>query len=355
MSDYFEIDFLNVGEGKSGDAIAIRYCLSGETTIHVVDGGFQKTGDDLVSHINKYYNSPSKIDRVVLTHPDGDHAGGLRVLFEHFEIGELWMLKPWDYANELIDRFSRFTSIENLRKRLKELYPNVLALEELADENDVQIFEPFQGAEIGDFIVLSPSQELYLDLIVDSDKTPEATKLAEESLLEAAGRILKKAVSFIRSAWGEEIFPEDDTSPENNMSVVQFSNLCGNTVLLTGDAGRAALSETIEYAPYADLALPGIDRVQMPHHGSRHNVSTEVLDSLLGPKLDSQSEIFLAIISAAKEDKDHPRKAAIRAFIHRGAKVITTEGNSIRTGHNAPTREGWTSVEPVPYPEEQEE
>ena len=355
MSDYFEIDFLNVGEGKSGDAIAIRYCLSDETTIHVVDGGFQKTGDDLVSHINKYYNSPSKIDRVVLTHPDGDHAGGLRVLFEHFEIGELWMLKPWDYADELIDRFSRFTSIENLRKRLKELYPNVLALEELADENDVPIFEPFQGAEIGDFIVLSPSQKLYLDLIVDSDKTPEATKLAEESLLEAAGKILKKAVAFIRSAWGEEIFPEDDTSPENNMSVVQFSDLFGNTVLLTGDAGRAALSEAIEYAPYAGLGLPGIDRVQIPHHGSRHNVSTEVLDSLLGPKLESQSETFSAIISAAKEDKDHPRKAVIRAFIHRGAKVITTEGNSIRTGHNAPTREGWTSVEPVPYPEEQEE
>jgi beta-lactamase superfamily II metal-dependent hydrolase len=353
MSDYFEIDFLSVGNGKSGDAIPLRYSISGTIKIHVVDGGFQNTGDSLVDHINKYYDSPSQIDAVIVTHPDGDHAGGLRILFEKFEIDKLWMLRPWLYADELIDRFSRFTSVDNLKKRLKELYPNIAKLEELAEQKKVQIFEPFQGAEIGEFIVLAPSKDHYLNLIVESDKTPEATKEAGESLFEAVGSVVKTVTTFIRSAWGEEIFPEDDTSPENNMSVVQYANLCGKKVLLTGDAGRAALTESIKYD--AGLALPGIDIIQVPHHGSRHNVSTEVLDSLLSPKLSTKSENFTAIISAAKEDKNHPRKAVIRAFIHRGAKVITTEENTIQTGHNAPSREGWTAVESVPYPEEQEE
>jgi len=162
-------------------------------------------------------------------------------------------------------------------------------------------------------------------------------------------------VEFIRSAWGDEIFPDDDTSPENNMSVVQFANLCGENILLTGDAGRATLSEAIEYSPVAGLTLPGIDKIQVPHHGSRHNVSSELLDDLLGPKLDSPQKNFTSVISAAKEDKDHPKKSVIRAFIHRGGKVVTTEGSNIRTGHNAPPREGWTSVESIPYPEEQEE
>ena len=265
------------------------------------------------------------------------------------------MLRPWLYADELIDKFSRFTSVDNLKKRLKELYPNITKLEELAEENSVPILAPFQGVQIGEFTVLAPYKDLYLDLVVESDKTPEATKNAQESLLKAAGRVIRKAVAFIRSSWGEEIFPEDDTSPENNMSIVQYANLCGQKILLTGDAGRVALSEAIEYAPFADLTLPGIDRIQVPHHGSRHNVSSELLNSLLGPKLNSQSENFTAIISAAKEDDDHPRKAVIRAFIHRGGKVITTEGKTIRTGHNAPIRERWTSVESVPYPEEQEE
>jgi len=355
MSDYFEIDFLNVGNGKSGDAIPLRYNIDNNIRIHVVDGGFQETGKKLVEHINEYYNSPTKIDAVVVTHPDGDHAGGLRELFEDFEIDELWMLRPWLYADELIDRFSRFKSVENLKKRFKELYPNITKLEELANENDVPIFEPFQGSQVGEFTVLAPSKERYLDLIVESEKTPETTKAEQESLLEAAGRFVKKAVEFIRSAWGDEIFPDDDTSPENNMSVVQFANLCGENILLTGDAGRATLSEAIEYSPVAGLTLPGIDKIQVPHHGSRHNVSSELLDDLLGPKLDSPQKNFTSVISAAKEDKDHPKKSVIRAFIHRGGKVVTTEGSNIRTGHNAPPREGWTSVESIPYPEEQEE
>lgn len=151
MADFFEIDFLDVESKKSGDAIPIRYQIGGQTRIHVTDGGFQDTGDAVVEHINKYYGAPTRLDAVIVSHPDGDHAGGLRKLFDEYEIGEIWMLRPWLYADELIDRFSRFTSVDNLIKRLKELYPNLVALEELAQQHNVPIYEPFQGAEIGDF------------------------------------------------------------------------------------------------------------------------------------------------------------------------------------------------------------
>lgn len=301
--------------------------INGTTRIHVTDGGFQNTGDLLVDYVNKYYDSPAFIDSVIVTHPDGDHAGGLRKLFDVYEIGELWMLRPWLYAEELIERFSRFTNIDNLIKRLKELYPNLAALEELATENGVKIYEPFQGAKIGDFYVMAPTKTRYLDHIVESDKTPEAAKKAQESLSEGGvlGRLLEKAISFIRAAWGIETFPDEDTSPENNMSVVQYANLCGKKILLTADAGRAALSEAADFAPYIGLSLPGIDRIQVPHHGSRHNVSTTILDRWLGEKLDSPPSNgkghFSAIISAAKKDKDHPRKTVIRAFMHRGVPL----------------------------------
>ncbi|NWO03848.1 beta-lactamase superfamily II metal-dependent hydrolase [Idiomarina loihiensis] len=356
MSDFFEIDFLDVESKRSGDAIPLRYSVNGDTRIHVTDGGFQATGDSLVKHINKYYGLPRRIDAVIVTHPDGDHAGGLRKLFDEYEIGELWMLRPWLYSDKLIDRFSRFTSSDNLTKRLKELYPNLVALEELAQKHKVKISEPFQGAKIGDFNVLAPSKTRYLDLVVQSEKTPEATKVEEQNLAEAAGQYIRKAINFIRSAWGEEYFPEDDTSPENNMSVIQYACLCDQKILLTGDAGRSALDEAAEYAPYVGLQLPGIDRIQVPHHGSRHNVSTEILDRWLGTKHNAHpdSESFTAIVSAAKEDKDHPRKSVVRAFIHRGAKVISTEGSHKKTGYKAPEREGWVTVTPLPYPEDQE-
>ncbi len=357
MTDFFEIDFLDVESKKSGDAIPLRYSIGDVTRIHVTDGGFQATGDLLVEHINKYYGSPKYIDAVIVTHPDGDHAGGLRKLFDEYIIGELWMLRPWLYADELIDRFSRFTSSDNLAKRLKEIYPNLAALEELAIEHKVKISEPFQGAKIGEFNVLAPSKARYLDLVVESEKTPEAAKEEEQTLAEAAGQFIKKAINFIRVAWGDEYFPDDDTSPENNMSVIQYARLCDKKILLTGDAGRAALDEAADFAPSVGLDLPGIDRIQVPHHGSRHNVSTEVLDRWLGTKHDAQPESgsFTAIVSAAKEDKDHPRKSVVRAFIHRGARVISTEGSHKQTGHNAPDREGWVTVTPLPYPEDLED
>lgn len=360
MSDFFEIDFLDIGTAKSGDAIPLRYKIAGKTTIHVVDGGFQDSGDKVVSHIRKYYGKPSYIHRVIVTHPDGDHAGGLRRVLEEFDVGELWMLRPWQYAEELIDRFSRFTSVENLRKRLKKIYPNLTALEELADEKGIPICEPFQGVAIGSFTVLAPSKARYLDLIVESEKTPESIKEEEEKSLAALlGRAAEKVVLFVKSLWGIEVFSEEETSAENEMSVVQYAKLCGKNILLTGDAGRTALTEAANHAPWAGLALPGIDRFQVPHHGSRRNVSTEILDRWLGRILDSQpaegAETFTSIVSASDKDKHHPRKAVVRAMIHRGARVLSTEGSDLAIRYNAPDRDGWSSAKPLPYPEEQEE
>jgi phosphoribosyl 1,2-cyclic phosphodiesterase len=95
MSDYFEIDFLDVETKKSGDAIALRYSLGGQTFVHVVDGGFLDTGVELANHIRRYFGNGVVIDNVVVTHPDGDHAAGLQTILEEFDVGALWMLRPW--------------------------------------------------------------------------------------------------------------------------------------------------------------------------------------------------------------------------------------------------------------------
>jgi beta-lactamase superfamily II metal-dependent hydrolase len=362
MTDFFEIDFLDVETEKSGDAIAIRYSMGGTTNIHVVDGGYVDTGEKLRDHIRKYYGNPTYINRVVVTHPDGDHANGLRTILEEFEVGELWMLRPWAYAAELLPRFERFTSVDGLSARLKEIYSNLAELESIAVRRKIPIREPFQGARIGTFTALSPSRARYLDLIVESERTPEAAAGAISAafdMAEAVGKALTAVVNLVRSAWGAEVFSAEETSAENEMSVVQFANIAGIKILLTGDVGRAGLAEAADYAPAVGLALPGIDRFQVPHHGSRRNVSSETLDRWLGPRLGAKSaegsEQITAIISSAKADKDHPRKSVVRACIHRGARVVTTEGQSIRTSQNAPQREGWVAAAPMAYPDDQEE
>ncbi|GAO40741.1 hypothetical protein SCH01S_51_00730 [Sphingomonas changbaiensis NBRC 104936] len=362
-NDFFEVDFLAVETAKSGDAITIRSAINGIQYVNVVDGGFTDMGETILEHLNAHYSNQSYIDNVVLTHSDGDHARGLKHILENGTVNALWMNRPWLYADELVNRFKNYTNVDNLRKKLRECYPNVADLEDIAIDKGIPIYEAFQGANIGHFTVMAPSKGRYLDLIVDSEKTPEpaaesATYLLE-SLYSSLKTIVKATANFIKAAWGEEVFPAQGTSCENEMSVIQYANIGGVKVVLTGDAGRGALSEMISYSPYVGLTLPGIDRFQVPHHGSRRNVSTELLDTILGSRLDGavsdESATFSAFISSAKADPDHPRKAVERAMHHRGGKVLATEGQNIRTGWNAPARVGWSGIAGRPYPTEQEE
>lgn len=358
MSDFFEIDFLDVETAKSGDAITLRYQVNGMRAIHVVDGGFQDTGKSIVEHIQGYYDNPAYIDHVIVSHPDGDHAGGLRTVLEEFPVRRLWMLRPWMYAGEIISRFSNISSLENLRRRLKELYPNLTALEKIAEERGIPISEPFQGAVIGAFKVLAPTKSRYLNLIVTSERTPESLEEPRRSASSLLASIIQKTIQLIKAGWGVEMFSPQDTSAENEMSTVQYANICGERIVLTADAGRAALSEAADYAPLVGLQLPGVNRFQVPHHGSRRNVSTEILDRWLGPRLpvrlpEGQNK-FTAIISSAKADEDHPRKAVVRALIHRGAKVLTTEGKTVCMNHNK-ARQGWVAAPVENYPDEHEQ
>lgn len=177
-------------------------------------------------------------------------------------------------------------------------------------------------------------------------------------IADAAGYVTEAVEKVLnKRGWGVEFFPPIGTSNENEMSVTQFAYLNEKKILLTADTGRDGLQEIIDYAPYVGLQLPGIDKFQVPHHGGRHNVTSELLDTILGPKLDDKptSFRFTAVISASDEDPDHPRKSVERALWHRGAYTLSTEHSHIRTyGGSAPGR-GWGAAQPVAYPEEQEE
>ncbi len=356
MADFYEIDFLPVHTAKSGDAITMRYQIGNSWYVHVVDGGYASTAPELSQHITQFYGT-SRINRVVVTHPDRDHAEGLAPVLNAFTVDELWMLRPWMYAQELLPHFARYTSAAKLVERLREEYPYIAELEDTALRRHIPIYEPFQGARIGPFTVLAPSRVRYLQLVIASEKTPQQAA-GSAGILSDLLKLTKPIVAFIKAGWGSEKFSDEETSVENEMSIVQYSLLNGEKIVLTGDAGRGALTEAADYAPYAGLALPGVTRFQAPHHGGRRNVSTELLDRWLGPRLPrllpDGSELFTAVISAAPEDTDHPRKAVLRALLHRGTLIGTTEKGTVSIFNNAPPR-GWASIVNVPYPDEQED
>ncbi len=348
MTDFVEIDFILAGEKGSGDAIAIRHHRGGSDFIYVIDGGYTNDGRKIVDHIHEYYGDNSSIDHIVLTHPDSDHASGLVTVIEEMQVGCLWMNRPWMHVDQLMPMFERYQDRDRLTARLKRDFPKVAELEKLAFSKGIQVQNAFSGNTIGGFTVLSPRKDTYFQLIVESDKTP----------VQVDKRTAKLAKSMSYAIWGEENLKGDaeGTSPENETSIVQFAEMCGKKILLTGDAGVRALNEAYQAACRMGKSVDSPDWFQVPHHGSRRNVSTNVLNTWLGQKLprNAPQREKLAIISANPNDTEHPKRAVIRAMIHRGRNVYRTEGTFCTHSGNAPPR-NWRQAIPLEYPREQED
>lgn len=363
MNEGYEIDFLPVGNGeRSGDAICVRYGTPGNYKVMVYDGGTKESGACLVNHIRAHYGT-DHVDYVVCSHPDGDHASGLSVVLENLTVGELWMHRPWEHSEVIRQYFKDGRITDNsLAERLKTKMSAAHALEELAEAKGIPLYEPFQGEQIGAFHVTSPDSEWYIHtLIPDFEKSPEKKGEAASASASFFKTMLTAAMEMaagVAESWGFETLKEDvSTSAENESSVVLVGEIGDRKILLTGDAGIQALAATARYTETRGVSLPNtLKFIQVPHHGSRNNVSPSVLDRLIGPKTSSPAgEVrMIAFVSAAQGSETHPRKMVVNGFLRRGAKVIPTKGQSIWHYSNTGTRQGWEPVESLPFYEEVE-
>lgn len=354
----YQIDFLPVGEGeRGGDAITFRYGnLHGdrrEQVVVVIDGGTKDSGEELVKHIKQYYGT-QRVDLVISTHPDSDHISGLTVVLEKMVVDRLWMHRPWEHAQEIKDLFqsSRITD-KSLRENLKKSLESAYELEAIAKEKGIRVYEPFSDyAKASDAIViLGPSKEFYESLLPHFRETPEpkeALGILEKVIVRA-----KEGISWIKEEWGVEtlVDPEENaTSPENNSSLICLLQIDGKKKLFTGDAGIEALSAAILKAEEMGIDLKTANFVQMPHHGSKHNIGPSLLDLMLGPKLPEESKLKTVFVGAPeKGDPKHPSRKVANAFKRRGARVIATrESTKCHPSSDAPNR-NWVTAEPLPF------
>lgn len=335
----YEVEFHPVGDAtKAGDAISVRYGQNGQYEVIVIDGGTSDSGAALVEHIKTHYGPDTIIKHVISTHPDTDHASGLREVLSAFRVENLWLHGIWHHAAELRPYFvdKRFTDA-GLADKIREEYPIVKELIDLAAKQGTPVYEPFQGTTIGPFTVLSPSRHAYIRLVPQFRKTPdpdaEALKqenwwLGDVQQPGILGRLLEKALAWIDESWDVELLKEGaTTAAENETSTVLYGRFGDKSVLLTGDAGVNGLWWAIDHAESSGIDLSALTLVQVPHHGSRSNVTPTVLDRLLGPKLATGTPAKrMAVVSAPKDDEKHPRKMVINAFKRRGAPVHKTQG-----------------------------
>ena len=359
----YEIDFLPVGEGeRSGDAIALRLWRAGtpnQQAVIVIDGGTKETGQSLVDHIKKYYKT-TRVDLVIASHSDSDHASGLTEVLEQLTVGKLWMHLPWKHASQIEDLFrDPRVSADSVKMALRKSLESARDLEALAKKKNIPIVEPFSDS-LNDnqySYVLSPSRRYYESLLPYFRGTPEPKE--EPSRFQRVVTAAAEAIRRIAENWGFETLTdpeENETSAENNSSVVLLLRFDNERFLFTADAGVPALTEAADYAARAGIDLRTVKFLQVPHHGSKHNVGPSILDRILGLKKPAQNFDKTAFVSAGKDgEPKHPAKKVVNAFKRRGAEVYATRGEPLcHRSADAPNR-GWNNATPLPFYNQVEE
>jgi beta-lactamase superfamily II metal-dependent hydrolase len=343
-ASWYELDVLAVGQaGRSGDAIAMRYSLPwfARPQVLIIDGGDKDAGARLVDHV-RYYYGVSHADHVLNTHPDADHSSGLAVVLNGLTVGALWMHRPWDHAASIVGLFDdgRLTP-NSVRCRVEEALAAARSVYDVALQKRIPVYEPFQGSMIGGLRVMSPTYLDYLTLLQHFRATPPA---ATPSPLRGSGiaGLLDAALSWIPATPANEncLLGLNPTAAENETSVVLFGDFGGQRILLTGDAGPAALWRTVRYAHSLGISLQHLRLLQVPHHGSRNNLTADLLDHITART---------AFVSVAPASPMHPRRSVTNALQRRGTQVFATQGRGLVFSLNAEVRPGWTAVEAVPF------
>ncbi|MCW8831612.1 MAG: hypothetical protein OQK32_08860, partial [Gammaproteobacteria bacterium] len=248
---------------------------------------------------------------------------------------------------------------ESLIQRLKDGHAYAYKIYELAKEKDIHIHHAFSDEgehNIPSLHIVGPSGRFYLDQVVNFRSINEITEDADTStgMLKGLMESAKKAVNWISESWDNEklVDPVDDaTSSENNSSVVLFFDFNGKKHLFTADAGVPALEEAANRIEELGFPLQEFSFIQTPHHGSKRNIGPTILNRLVGhPLPKGTATTFSTIISASKDgEPKHPNKRVSNAFARRGAKVIATQGSTIRHYSNGSPDRGWSKADPLPF------
>ena len=324
------VRFFHVGnDTKGGDAILIELFDERDNPfVILIDGGYTETGEKICQYIKTKYNNPV-IHLMINTHPDIDHTSGLRTILENddIEVKRIVMNRPWKDAGLKPEHFKDGRITKNsLAERLRDAFTMADDIEYIAQKRRIYVYRAFQGCNLVPDVltVLSPAQASYKKFLLASEKTPE-------SFVDELNKKSYKKVDLEEETYDENgtinWFDEEETSEVNQTSLVLSLKIGEEHFLLTGDAGKATLTNALEF--YENLHRDNSSRdftvIQLPHHGSRKNINPDILN-----RFSPASYIISCPPDGMNEG--HPSRRLINKIleIEKGAKIfITGEHNFV--------------------------
>lgn len=284
----YEYEVLKVGDA---DAILIRHYVGDEQFIVLIDAGNASDAAIIKKHLYNYYGC-YYIDLAICTHPDSDHKDGFFDLLQDNEIiiDTFWLTDPAAYLDE--DDLQRYRSKENATKAVRKIWQKSmdpqLNLIDLALERCKSVFNVINGYKhhILPISIVGPSSEYYSEVV---------KKMVEEygikTYLDSAKEAYDEAFKIDEVDIKSVIDNEEDSSPYNASSlIILYEPEDGKKLLFAGDANTTSLQMMLDNYKW----LRNVDLLKVPHHGSRRNLNTSIIEAL------SPKECYISAAGNAK-------------------------------------------------------
>lgn len=279
---YYEVNFLQLGDA---DSIVIAYKESEQKplVLALIDAGNVDDAETIRQYIWNNWQRRD-VDIAVLTHPDKDHKGGFFNLLAStsFRIKEFWLGMPWmrhptrdNATDNTIETPTVEESLPIFDHPIDDKYNLIQLIYYLQEKGVTRIKDAFENywsaPSILPLFVVGPTLDFADRAAMALVKGFEEIKDDEqmEDYMDDAQMDDERCKSVIDQE-------SDDPSTTNMSSLILLFAPPGRKFLLTGDANRASLNAMLDER---ERELQGCV-LKVPHHGSKHNLNTELIDRL---------------------------------------------------------------------------
>jgi beta-lactamase superfamily II metal-dependent hydrolase len=294
-----------------GDALLIEYGPDGSKPRRIlIDAGTEQSYPAVRKKLESIPKSERVFELLVVTHIDIDHIGGILPLLDDAKELGLKFREIWFNGYEHLTDLLGPKQGEKLSSRIVEggyrWNSKFDGRAVVVPDDGTLPQKTFAGMKL---TLLSPMRRQLLALekkwkkvIADAGLVPGVgATMSPEELEDLLG---EEEIDVEALATGK--FKSDNTPP-NGSSIAFVATYDGRSVLFAADAFPGVLTASL--ARMSDAQRKKISVLKMPHHGSRSNVSSELVDALSCNRY---------LVSTSGERYSHPNREAIARAIRRG-------------------------------------
>lgn len=324
----YEVSILKV---EDADAIVINYHDGSRWWTAVVDAGNVGDGAMVKKQIKHQKGGMYVIDYAFCTHPDKDHKGGFfELLQDSTVVIQAFFIRRPDLAiRNDFRRLQYGTGV--LEAAAKAVYNHPqndrLNLIDLAMRKGC-LLEPVIGVDVQGMplMMIGPRDSFFRNACYEM--ALNFGELEDEADFESYAEDELPSDEDAQSVMDEV----KENSATNKSSLILLFHPNGRNFLLAGDACSASLHDAVVDYPND---IPGCI-FKVPHHGSKHNLTTEVI-GLIKP---------ISAVISCKGSKKHPNPAVVH-FLSKHCNVYSThkcDENCCLTYQSTPVKNPATPI-----------